>query len=131
MKLKEFVRDIIVQRKYPSVRAAAADIKYPDGRSMSHTTLSSILKGNENIDTDTLRAIARWAGVPTRHLYDMLDNDHIPMPYTHVIEALMAIDESFREALLALADAARDGNVTPEDTQDIASFIKFKISQKA
>lgn len=128
MKLANFVRRIIIERDYRSVRAAARSIKYDDGRPMSNTTLKSILDGKKNIDTSTLRAIARWAGVPTRYLFDMLDSDDFPMPHERVLSAIIAVDEDLRDALLNLAEAIREDRISNEDIKSIADFIKYKVS---
>lgn len=123
MKLSDFVKHVILSRNYRSVRAASMDVRYDDGRPISHTTLIGIINGRENIDTVTLKALARWAGVPMRYLIDMIEEPESPMPYERLFSAMVSLHPSLGEAVADVVDAYRSGKLGYEELAHLSTVI--------
>lgn len=130
MKLNEYLKQVIKNKGITSVRQASMRIIKPDGRPISHTTLAHILEGwHTNLDTETIVSIARFCGVPARAIFDMIDSNGELSAHEHLLSALISMSDNFGHALLDLLDASKQVNISEDDLNDIAAFIRFKVEQ--
>jgi hypothetical protein len=110
--LKDILNDAIVHR-HLSVRAAAREI------GVSHTTINRVLDGDA-VDLDTLVAISNWLGMRPAAILGMEIGD---------VNAILDAMPALRSVLEDAAALVQRGEAPVGLLEDIASYIKYKVSE--
>lgn len=92
---------------------------------VSHMTIGRALDGKQ-VDLDTLEAIAKWLGIP---LVTILEARNDQLEPTAQLQLLMGMSPKLSQALQDAYDAISGGSATPDLLDQLADFLKFRLSQ--
>jgi len=122
MELKDYLASVIRDRE--------RTVRYVSRKTgLSHTTIQRILHGFTNIDIATARALAKWCGVETAYIVNLVDPEgHRNFALEGDIAMLMETFPWMREVWQAILKAHQEKKLTIEDLKAAMEFALLKIS---
>jgi hypothetical protein len=92
---------------------------------VSHMTVGRVLDGQQ-VDLDTLEAIAHWLGIP---LVTVLEARNDQLEPNAQIQLLMGMSPRLSQALRDAYNAISIGSATLDLLDQMADFLKFHLNQ--
>lgn len=118
--LKMLLRQEIDRRRI-GVRAAAKEI------GISHSTVYAVFN-DRPLEVDTAYLICKWLGVPLTSAVDQ--PEYTPDAAVAAIRLLLKAAPDLEKVFISAIDALKEGDLTPEDFQDVVEFAAYKIQRK-